>query len=134
MIVIYPRDIYNNVIEGINSLLFVGELYDGTNLVTGIYHIVYLLGTSTYNAIKKRYELLLKPILAVQSILTITQNGHNIYESPRTVTVVPGPCNFYTLNWYIDSLSHSDFLVWNGDGVTPCYIDNDCSLKITLRD
>lgn len=35
MIVIYPRDIYNNVIEGVSSLVFEASLTDGTNTETG---------------------------------------------------------------------------------------------------
>lgn len=34
----------------------------------------------------------------------------------------------------LDSLLNSDWILWNGDGVTPCFINMDCSVKLTLRD
>lgn len=36
MIVISPRDIYGNVIEGVTNLLFDATLFDGVNNVTGM--------------------------------------------------------------------------------------------------
>ena len=40
------------------------------------------------------------------------------------MTIVPGPY----------SLQNSSFIEWNGDGVSPCIVNNTCSIQITLND
>eukprot|EP00347_Sterkiella_histriomuscorum_P007352 403349276 len=115
-LVIYPRDIYGNVIEGVTNLVFDAELFDGVYTETGQSH---------YNPYSKRYELLLTPRKTTTTAqLTIKNNNQNIFGSPYTLNIIPGPY----------SLANSDWKEFNLDDTNACYINMLCSVEITLKD
>ena len=47
--------------------------------------LFFAIGVSTYNAIKRRYEILIKPLIAIESTLIVTTSDENIYNSPFAV-------------------------------------------------
>jgi hypothetical protein len=52
-----------------------------------------LLGESRYNDVLRRYEIFLMPINTTkEGSLKITCDDVNIYGSPFTIDIIPGPC------------------------------------------
>ena len=50
--------------------------------------------------------------------------------------MIPGPCKgeYFRLYGGVDSLADSDWIEWNDNGVSPCYINLWCSILLTLKD